>query len=115
MTHYRANQLIFDSPLVPIVFKRLLCTPYRRDAKAEAAAKIAGGVVRQGDEKWIAAELVVIEIATLDSVGKAGHPGLARLEQLTCNGGVRGAVRTPRAEPRMVAPERTLMNEHREV
>ena len=76
------------------------------------AVKLVDGAVRQGDEKWIATELVVKVITTRDSVGKAGRPGIGRIEPPTCNGGVRGAVPTP--EPRMVAPERTLMNEYRE-
>ena len=69
-----------------------MCTPERRYAKADAAVKIAGGDVHLDHEQDIAAELVVKENTTLDSVGKAGRPVLGRLELLTCNGGVRGAV-----------------------
>jgi hypothetical protein len=69
-----------------------VCTPERRYAKAEAAVKFAGGVVHLDHEQEIAAELVVKENTTLDSVGKAVRPVLGRIELQTCNGGFRGAV-----------------------
>jgi hypothetical protein len=49
--------------------------------------------VHQDHEQKIASELVVKEITTLGSGGKAVRPVLGRIELQTCNGGVRGAVR----------------------